>query len=413
MTHALSRTSNKPALIAVADSPSLDAFGRLRISNPVTLFDSQSEYDTGALLWENSVTGSATITHSASDAGVKLNVTGASGDRAIRQSRQYIRYQPGKSQLALMTFTLAAGQANMAQRVGLFDADNGIFLQEINGAVSVVRRTNTSGSPVDNAVAKASWNIDPMDGTGPSGIIMDFTKAQIFWADLEWLGVGRVRVGFVIAGIFWPVHEFLNSNVLTTVYMRTANLPVRYEVHNTGATGGAKSLLSICSVVMSEGGFEFDRGIPFSANSSSTVNSVTTREPILSIRPKATFNSIVNRGSVIPQSIQAYADTTGALFEVIYGGTLTGASFASVNANSIAEQDTAASSISGGITVASFYVGASAQADGATLKELFSRLPLTLDIAGANPINLSVCATRIGGTGTCNTAAVINWSEFR
>jgi hypothetical protein len=165
---------------------------------------------------------------------------------------------------------------------------------------------------------------------------------------------------------------------------------------------------------MSEGGFEISRGVPFSANSGTTVNSVTTEEPILSIRPKATFNSIVNRGTIITKEVNTYVDTTGALFKIVYGGTLTGASFASVNDSSITEFDTAASAISGGVVIDSFYLPASTTGvRSAVTENLLSRLPLTLDMAGSNPIPRTVTATRIGSTGACNILAAMTWQELR
>lgn len=393
----------------------LDAFGRLRVSDPQTLFDYQAQYDAGPLFWENVLTGSGTATHVANTTSVALAVSDASGDKVVRQTREYIRYQPGKSQLILLTFAMNTAKTNLRQRVGYFDANDGIFLEVTGTTVNIVRRTSTSGSPVDTAIAKASWSVDPFDGNGPSRVNLDLTKGNIFFIDMEWLGVGKVRTGFAApSGELRVAHEFQNANALANVYTKTANLPVRYEIENLGATSGASTFSAICSAVMSEGGFEVSRGVPFSANSGVTVNSVTTEEPILSIRPKATFNSIVNRGAIILKEVNAYVDTTGARFNIVYGGTLTNASFASVNDNSITEFDTAATAISGGVIVGSFYLPASqAGIRSAVTESMLSRLPLTLDVAGSNPINLSITATRIGGTGTCNALAAITWQELR
>lgn len=392
----------------------LDAFGRLRVSDPQTLFDYQAQYDAGPLLWENVLTGSGTATHVANTASVALAVSGTSGDKVVRQSREYIRYQPGKSQLILLTFAMNAAKANLRQRVGYFDANDGIFLEVTGTTVNIVRRTSTSGSPVDTAIAKTNWSVDAFDGNGPSRVNIDLTKGNIFFIDMEWLGVGKVRTGFAApSGELRVAHEFQNANALANVYTKTANLPVRYEVENIGATSGASTFSAICASVMSEGGFEFGRGTPFSANSGTTVKSVTTEVPVLSIRPKATFNSIVNRGSIILKEATGYVETTSARFNLVYGGTLTGASFASANASSIAEFDTAASAISGGILIDSFYLPGGAQIRTSATESIISRLPLTLDVAGSNPISLTITATRIGGNGTCSVLASLTWQELR
>lgn len=391
------------------DNATGDAFGRLRISDPQTLFDYQPGYDKGLLLWEESLTGSATATLNTDEADVELAVTTASGDKAVRQTRQYHRYQPGKSQLIYCTFVMAPGQEGTTQNVGYFDDDNGIFLSLVGTTLQLVRRTKTSGSVVDNAVPQTLWNLDDQSE-------LDITKAQIFVIDLEWLGVGSVRCGFVIDGKVEYAHQFRNANNLDVVYMTTANLPVRYEIENTAVVASAATLKAVCTSVISEGGFESERGYPFCASNGVTTIGVTTRRAILSIRPKATFNSLVNRGSIIISGVNAYAATNTAFVEVVYDATLGGTpSWASVNDNSIVEVDVAGTTITGGVVVNAFYVTASGSggnsAPSTSSLGLLSRLPLTLDIAGANPKNISVVVTSF--SGTTNVSGSLFWQELR
>lgn len=392
------------------DNPTSDAFGRLRVSNPVSLFDIQHEYDVNPLFWDQTTSGTASSSHDAANSAVTLTTGTTAADSIVRQSLQYMRYQPGKSQLVLMTFDLGSLASNNRARLGYFDADGGIFFQQYNGTRSVVLRKGGS----DTAVASSSWSIDKMDGTGPSGVTMDFTKAQIFFVDMEWLGVGRVRCGFVIGGRPYVVHEFNHANTGSNVYMRSANLPIRYEVTNVDG-GTAASMKQLCSTVMSEGGFETERGTPFSAGRGiTTLNVGTTRVPLVSIRPKATFNSIAVRGTIIPTMVDVLTGATNTLIEVVYNGSLTSASFGSADTNSIVEFDTAATAITNGQVLSSFYVvstGAGATATGAESRGLLSRLPITLDAAGSNPIPLSLCARALTGTSTC--VGSINWVELR
>lgn len=386
---------------------SRDAFERLRISSPTTLFDYQAQYDTGTLLWENVVAGAASATHNANQSGVNLICTTASGDKLTRQTRAYHRYQPGKSQLVLFTFVLAAGKANVDQRVGYFDDDNGIFLELSGTTLQIVRRSKATGSIVDTEVTQDNWNLT----TAPE---LDITKSQFFVIDLEWLGAGSVRCGFVIDGAITYVHQFRNANVLSSVYMTTANLPVRYEIENTGEAASGTTMVAICSSVISEGGFETGRGYPFQASNGITTIAVTTRRPILSIRAKASFNSIVNRGTIALQSASAYAQTNAGYFEIVYNGSLTGASFASVNTSSICERDISATAISGGITIGAFYAapsGSGVNSSDTIETGILSRLPICLDKSGANPIPVSVVATSF--SGTCNASAALSWQELR
>lgn len=245
--------------ISILDSNSAgyDSFGRQRVSNPETLFDSKQLHDSQPLFWDDQeVSGSGTgSTHSTAKASTTLSVSATTAGKRVRQTFQRFNYQPGKSILVFLTGTLGAsgGGAGITRSAGLFDDNNGIFMRDNEGTIEAVIRSKVSGSVVDNAIPQSSWNIDPLDGTGGSGITLTPTNSQIIVFDMEWLGVGRVRIGFVINGAIQYVHQFNHANVNENVYMSTPNLPLRYEIENDG-TGGASSLEHICSTVISEGG---------------------------------------------------------------------------------------------------------------------------------------------------------------
>ena len=233
----------------------LDAFGRLRVSNPLTIFDSKNIMSKNNL-FDESLTGGGTVSYTANKSTVNLNVTQASGDKTIRQSKRVMSYQPGKSLLIFNTFVMNTLTANLKQKVGFFDANNGIFFYADGTTLKIVRRTYTSGSAVDTEISQSSWNGDKLNGTGASGFTLDPTKSNILFIDVEWLGVGSVRVGFVINGQLITAHTFNNANSLTTVYMQTANLPIRYEIEAAAAlSSGTYTLQQICSSCISEGGY--------------------------------------------------------------------------------------------------------------------------------------------------------------
>lgn len=288
-------------------SPANDAFGRARVSNPVTRFASAHQYDASPDFWETTLTSNGTATHLPNESAVRLRTTTVSGDKVVRQTYRYFRYLPGKSQLILVTGTLGAAAANVRKRLGYFDASNGLFFEQTSAGMFVVRRTSVSGTPDDVRVAQADWNIDPMNGSGPSGLVLDPAKSNIFVIDFEWLGVGRQRFGVNIDGMTYYVHEIDWANRGgASVYMTTANLPVRYEIENTGtAVSATNDLIQICSTVVSEGGTDGELQTRLrSASNGVTTIGVTTRRPILSIRPKLTFNSIANRALISPANIE-------------------------------------------------------------------------------------------------------------
>jgi len=246
----------EPTVIGGGDgSTAYDAFGRLRVSNPLTIFDSKNVLSKNNL-FDESTTGSATVTYTANKSTVNLNCTETSGDKVIRQSKRVMSYQPGKSLLIFNTFVMNTQTENLEQRVGTFDANNGIFFEDTGTAYQIVRRTYTSGSAVDDPILQSAWNGDKLDGTGASGYDLNPTKATILFTDYEWLGMGSVRVGFVIDGKFIVAHTFYNANSLDTVYMQTANLPIRYEIEVTSAlAAGTYTLQQVCSSAISEGGY--------------------------------------------------------------------------------------------------------------------------------------------------------------
>jgi hypothetical protein len=373
-----------------------DAFGRLRTSTPYTLFDSQNRF-TKDTQFDEALSGSATCTHLANESSVAMNVTTASGDQVVRQSKRVFPYQPGKSLLIMCTFAMAAGATNLRQRVGYFNANNGIFLQQNNNALSLIVRTYTGGSASDTrAVAQTDWNGDKLDGSGASGITLDVTKTQIFFIDLEWLGVGTVRCGFVIDGEYIVAHTFNNANSLSSVYMQTAILPVRYEITTTGTIAAAKTLKQICSTVISEGGYEQKSALTWARMTSEKTSIGTSFAPLVSIRLKST-----NLGAVvIPNGFSFMPTSASDFFEValIKNPTLTGASFNSASTN--VEFDVAATALSGGEIVRSDFV-ASAQKGGDALNEpstynFDSQIGVT--IGGTSDI-YTLAARTVTGTG--------------
>lgn len=239
-----------PVTCKFSDSPNIDAFGRLRTSDPGTVFDIKQLFDKQPLFFDESITnnsGSATSTHSTTDAATTMHVE--TNDTIIRQTKIRYNYQPGKSQLFYLTGVLGAAVSGVTRRIGAFDANNGLFFELSGSTLSVVKRKATS----DTSIAQASWNLDTLDGNGPSGITIDTSKTQIFVIDYEWLGVGRVRFGVIVGGVIIYCHQFLHGNIETSVYISTPNLPIRYEIASTTGTG---DLIHICSTVISEGGNE-------------------------------------------------------------------------------------------------------------------------------------------------------------
>jgi len=295
--------------IPMNTSTSADAFGRLRISDSFTIFDSQHRYaDNGK--WNNSITGTASTTHLPNESAVRLNAS--QNGSIIRESNLVFPYQPGKSLLILNSFVFSASTVGVTQRIGYYNNQNGIYLQQdghADGPALVLRSYVTGSTDNTRLVRRTSWNCDMFDGTGPSRRILDLTKANVFWMDIEWLGVGAVRCGFVVDGKFHVAHTFFNDNLNSTSYMTTAVLPLRAELINTTST--SPFIKQICNSVLSEGGYQ-PKSILHNQQSTSILSadlkSVTTAGTLynaVSIR----LNSDHLDGIVIPNEIDVLGES--------------------------------------------------------------------------------------------------------
>ena len=374
-----------------------DAFGRLRVSQPFTLFDSQNRYAADPS-FDTSLTGSGTSTFLANESAVSLAVTTASGDKVIRQTKRYFPYQPGKSLALLTTFVMAAGKANLRQRVGYFDPNNGLFLQRNGTELSFIIRTYTGGSADDTRkVVQSAWNGDPLDGSGASGITLDTTKAQILFADFEWLGVGSVRVGFVIDGQYITAHTFDNANEVTSVYMQTATLPLRIEIENTAATASSSSMKQICSTVISEGGYE-QTSVERVARRSTTLTGIgTSFVPLVSIRLASDSLGAV----ILPKQVRVLPIANGDYeIALVRNATLTGASYDTTTFASV-DFDVTATAMSGGDIVLNEYATASNQAAAQAQNDLLYNFDMQLGATIAGTSDVYTVAVRVlSGTGS-------------
>ncbi len=272
---------------------SLDPFGRLYTSIPFILFDSKMLKDVSALYWDDAVvSGSGTAsTYNTNQSSVTISVSTNTAGHRLRQTKHYFNYQPGRGHTIMLTGILGVTTTGITSRLGYFDDENGLFFQSASGTISVVRRTFVTGSAVDTGIAQSSWNLDKLNGSGTSGITVDFSNTQIFIIDFQWLGTGRVRFGFNINGILYWCHQITNANSLTTVYMTNPNLPVRYSIQNNG-TGVASSILQICCVVISENGNNFtgiSRSIDRGLTSLVTANTDGLYYPLLAIRLNSSY----------------------------------------------------------------------------------------------------------------------------
>jgi hypothetical protein len=404
--------------VAIRDSANLDAFSRLRVSNPLILHNSQFTYDLAPIIMEQITNGSgATVTHDSTNRQALMTFSSTpTGGRAYMQSYEYLPYQPGRSQLIFITFNMIAAVANTLKFAGYSDGVNGIEFQN-NGSVNqfVVYSASSAGN---ETVTQSSWNLDKLNGSGPSGINLDITKTQILVIDIQALYVGRVRVGFDIGGNIVYCHEFLHANIFTSPYIQTANLPVRCGMTCSGTVSTTMNF--ICSAVISEGGSEDINVYGYTFQQDSGVISVVDTgvgTHILSLRPRTTFNSITNRTRVAYIDVEVYnAGNQPIQWQLCIGQALTGTTtYNNVNTTYSSSEYNILGTLSGNPTVVidGGYVASSGGAKGVTNTAIISRYPITLDAAGLHRSlgTLTLKAKSISGTQTIY--ASIKFREIR
>jgi hypothetical protein len=393
-------------------NPAFDIFGRQRVSTPLTLFDSTHRYKDNNL-WSTATTGTASATFNANQGLVDLVVDNSINSEVVRETTKVFSYQPGKSLLVLNTFVMQAKKTGLRQRVGYYNDYNGIYFEVNNSTINFVERSYVSGDLAETRVAQSSWNGDKLDGTGPSGLTLDTSKAQIFWMDIEWLGVGSVRTGFIINGQIIVCHIFNHANLISSTYITTACLPLRYEIKNTAATSGSSTLKQICSTVISEGGYELrglQQAIATPINTPSSLAVAGTYYPVISIRLKSTaLDGIIILTAL---SMMGIGNGINYSWRVVASGATTGGSWVSAGTNSAVEYNISGTSFTGGRVLASGFINSSNQGSPSIdiLKEALFKFQLERNGLTSTPYELTLAIT--AGSNSQNIFASIDWEEI-
>lgn len=478
---------NNPLFIGIGDGAFIDAYGRLRVSNPHMLLDSTLDYDKRAALWDEthtltyntgvgglpvagetvtstrgsdeatgiivSFTGDATsgvltiravlgvfveneqiVTGGTFDADVNfpggvvkgvhdanarcydMTLGTASGEKITRQTYVYWPYRSGQSQLISMTFRMNVAKANLDQRVGYFDDDNGLLLQQLGTALRVVLRSSTSGSMVPAIFEQADWSEDTLDGSGdednPSGRTIDVTKVNNLTIDLQWLGSGRVRYYFDFGDTLLLFHEDIHANTNAQAYMGSAALPARYEIENVGVTVGASTLKQISTAVVREGGGEVP-GFVYAQDNHDLPRSVTTvHVGLVGIRLKSThIRSVIK----LLHAEMLNEGTTTTHWEVNVNPTLSGTPpvWVSANPHSVVEFSTGAGVVlddQGRLVLSGYAPGTSGGKGSAGGGALAEAVLAAANIDGT-PQEIWLSAKRVSGTE--DVFGSLHWQELR
>jgi hypothetical protein len=403
-------------------TPSLvDSFGRIRVSQPFNLFASSHRYSDNGY-WSTATASGGSATFNSNEGLVDLAVGTSQGSKVFRETYKVFSYQPGKGFLIKTTFTFNPVKSGLRQRVGLFNDYNGLFLEIGSSPQSLcfTRRSYVSGSTVDTKVSRlggefgpqdTGWNIDKLDGNGPSGITIDPSKSQILFIDLEWLGAGTVMLGFMVDRKFVPCHTFDHANIITGTYMTTACLPVKYEIENLTSTTSASTLKQICTTVESEGGYELSGssdGVGTPITTPKTLAVAGIYYPVVSLRLKqSTLDAIAILTSM---SIMGLGNNESYHWKLLSNPSISDGAWSTTNALSCIEYNLGGT-VSGGRTLASGFISSSNKGSPTVELSKDSLFAFQLERDGLNSTSRPISLVATSSNPNQSIYANLDWQE--
>lgn len=353
----------KPSLRTLDSQAGYTSKNRIKISDYQTDFFNTFQYGKETDVWDESTTLGGSATWNTNTNWVDMAVGSTQGSKVIRQTRNVMRYIPGRSSTLTYAVRFQTPVTGIRRRIGLFDENNGFYFEDagVIGAdglpeYNVVVRTSTSGVLTETRVPRSQWNGDKLDGSGVDSITADPTKSQMVSFEYEWYGAGQIIIGWVIDGYTHIIHTFNHANIASLPWSSTPFLPIRLELENLTGVAGTHYLYQGSNSLISEGtatklGIAQNITGPITGRTMSTAN---TFYPILSIRLKST----ALKGIVLPTFFQAATlDNTSVFYKLVRNATLTGANFVDMpDANSFTQYDISATSYTGGVDIDSGFV---------------------------------------------------------
>ena len=389
--------------------PQFSNNNRLKVAPFQTVFFNTFQYGKETDVWDERIVGVATATHNVSASNVIMQVGSTGGSKIIRQTKNVMRYIPGRPATLAFAIRLDTPQVGIRRRFGLFDDYNGAYFEDNGGTYSYVIRTTTSGITTEIAVGRDNWNGEKFDGNGWTGITADPTKQQMISIAYEWYGAGTVDFAWLMKGETIKSHTFYNSNINDKVWCSTPFLPIRLEIENITGVAGTHYMYQGSNSLIQEGEPEKLGTLLSIANpiTGTTMTSANTFYPIVSIRLKSTNLT----GVMLLRSLQAATnDNTNVYWKLIQNATNTGGTWVDhPDPNSFMQYNITETATTGGTTLLNgFVVGG-----GATLIEIDDKAALQLGRSGIGTISDTYTLACASPNSNKAALAVLNWIEQR
>lgn len=391
-------------------SPSMDAFGNLRVSSSVVLGAYEYTNSDMADLFTDEVVGGS-LTRDTDARHMVFSVNNQNASTVSRTSNRYHYYQPGVGNLVIITLAHGdAGKTNNVREWGYADESDGLLFRLTGTTLQVVLRSSVSGAVVEEIVDQANWNGDKLDGTGTSGVDIDLTKANFYWIDFAWLGVVPARFGVLAPdGSRWVCHTFENPNARLGAYMASGSLPLHFNNYNTGVTAGTSEFKLICSAIYAESAIDYT--FWRSSIDAGNTRAVTTGTPIVSLKPSLMHNGTTNRVGIYPEYISIFVSGGPVKVQIVDDATLTGATWG-INKDNVLG-DATATAASGGEVFHTCYFDAGAHR--IDINKLYETNDEGYHVLadGTDAYTMSLVFTKLNAGDTVTATATINYRELR
>jgi len=389
--------------------PQFSNNNRLKVAPFQTVFFNTFQYGKETDVWDERVVGVGTATWNQYASNVIMEVGVTTGSKVIRQTKNVMRYIPGRPATLAFAIRLDTPQVGIRRRFGLFDDSNGVYFEDDGGTYSYVIRTSTSGITTEVRVGRDDWNGEKFDGNGYTGVTADATKQQMISINYEWYGAGTIDFAWLMKGETIKSHTFDNSNIQNRVWCSTPFLPIRCEIENVTGVAGTHYLYQGSNSLIQEGEPEKLGTLLSISNpiTGTTMTNANTFYPIISLRLKSSALQAV----MLLRSLQAVTnDNTNVYWRLFENATLTGVSWTDhPDPNSFIQYDTTATAVTGGTALLSGFT----IAGGASLVDVDSKATLQLGRSGIGTISDTYTLACASPNTNKAALAVLNWIEQR
>ncbi len=328
--------------------PETGAYGELLIavSNPIA--EMQFTYNVNSCLAIESVTGSSSILYANGMAVLQVN---GNGDSAKISNTIRAYDQAGQGVACVFAAIYGSGEET-SQIAGIGNDTDGFFFECNSSIFGILYRNNS----VNVFIPQVDWNVDPMNGTGLSGMNLDFTLGNIFKIQYQELEFGNIKffVESSFTGELILVHQINYANANTSPSLTNTGLQLMAEV----VSSGGNTALNISSMgLFIEGEVNPYLGIRNTVSGSKNVSTLPNN--ILTIQNNTVFETQANQSMVIPDQLSLFNSPGGtgdAIFSLYLNPVVDDPFFSNISSNSVVSYDTTGTTFNGGILLGTFYL---------------------------------------------------------